>query len=78
MDALRALTIWPAWQHFDEASRGSITVGKKADLVVLEADPLSTDPAKIKDIAVITTIKDGKPIYEAGKTVVARKAFAQP
>lgn len=78
MDALRALTIWPAWQHFDEASRGSITVGKIADLVVLDADPLKVDPAKIKDIAVITTIKDGQPIYEAGKTAVARKAFAQP
>lgn len=78
IDALRAVTIWPAWQHFDEASRGSITVGKKADLVVLSANPLSVDPATIKDIAVITTIKDGQPIYEAGKTVVARKAFAQP
>ncbi|MBT9470406.1 MAG: amidohydrolase family protein [Pseudomonadota bacterium] len=78
MDALRAVTIWPAWQHFDEASRGSITVGKKADLVVLGANPLSIDPAKIKDIAVITTIKDGQAIYEAGKTVVARTAFAQP
>lgn len=78
MDALRAVTIWPAWQHFDEESRGSITVGKKADLVVLNANPLSVDPATIKDIAVITTIKDGQPIYEAGKTVVAREAFAQP
>ena len=78
MDALRALTIWPAWQHFDEASRGSITVGKKADLVVLGADPLSVDPATIKDIPVLATIKDGQPVYEAGKTVVARKAFAQP
>ena len=78
MDALRALTIWPAWQHFDEASRGSITVGKKADLVVLGADPLSVDPATIKDIPVLATIKDGQLVYEAGKTVVARKAFAQP
>ena len=78
MDALRALTIWPAWQHFDEASRGSITVGKKADLVVLGADPLSVDPATIKDIPILATIKDGQLVYEAGKTVVARKAFAQP
>ena len=45
---------------------------------MLEADPLSVDPATIKDIPVLATIKDGQPVYEAGKTVVARKAFAQP
>lgn len=76
MDALRALTIWPAWQHFDETTRGSITVGKLADLVVLDADPLTIDPMKIRDIAVLMTIKEGKPIYTRGVTPVARTPFA--
>lgn len=76
MDALRALTIWPAWQHFDETTRGSISVGKLADLVVLDADPLTIDPMKIRDIAVLMTIKEGKPIYTRGVTLVARAPFA--
>jgi len=78
MDALRALTIWPAWQHFDENIKGSIAVGKLADLVILGADPLSVDPMTLKDVPVLTTIKAGKVIYERGVTPVARKAFAAP
>jgi len=76
MDALRALTIWPAWQHSDETTRGSIAVGKLADLVVLDGDPLAVDPMKIRDIRVLTTIKEGRTIFERGVTPVAREPFA--
>lgn len=76
MDALRAVTIWPAWQHFDEASRGSITPGKLADLVVLDADPLTVEPMAIRDIKVLATIKEGREIYRRGETPVARVPFA--
>ena len=78
MDALRALTIWPAWQHFDEATRGSITVGKLADLVVLDANPLTIDPMKIRDVRVVMTIKDGQVIYQKGVTPVTKVPFARP
>lgn len=73
--ALKALTIWPAWQHFDEAIKGSITPGKYADLVILDADPTRIDPRRIKDVHVLMTLKEGKVIYERGKTSVARTPF---
>lgn len=74
--ALKALTIWPAWQHFDEAIKGSITPGKYADLVILDADPTRIDPRRIKDVQVLVTLKEGKVIYERGKTPVVRRPFA--
>ncbi|WP_309604704.1 amidohydrolase [Phenylobacterium sp.] len=74
--ALEALTLWPAWQQFDETIKGSITPGKYADLVILDADPTRIDPMKIKDVKVLTTIKDGVVIYQRGETPVARQPFA--
>jgi predicted amidohydrolase YtcJ len=47
----------------EEANKGSITVGKFADLVVLDRNPLKVDPMDIKDIQVIETIKGGKQLY---------------
>ena len=38
-------------------------MGKLADLVILERNPLMVDPATIKDIAVVETIKEGRSIY---------------
>ncbi len=73
--ALLALTAWPAWQHFDEATKGSITPGKLADLVILDADPTRIDPMKIKDVKVLTTIKEGVVIYQRGETRVAHQPF---
>jgi len=61
--ALNAMTIWPAWQHFEEASKGSIEVGKLADLVILSDDPTTVDPDTLDQIRVTETIKDGETIY---------------
>jgi len=65
MQALKAITINAAYQYREEASKGSIEVGKRADLVVLSANPLTTKPMAIRDIKVLETIKDGKTIYPA-------------
>lgn len=78
MDALRAVTLWPAWQHHDEATRGSITVGKQADLVVLDANPLTAEPMSIRNIKVLLTVKEGREIFRRGETQVAREPFAAP
>lgn len=64
-EALQMITIDAAHQYFEEDSKGSIKPGKRADLVILSADPLKVDPMTIKDIKVVETIKDGKTIWPA-------------
>ena len=61
--AMQATTINSAYQSFEEDKKGSLKVGKIADLVVLTENPLKVDSAKIKYIEVLETIKDGKTIY---------------
>ena len=63
--ALRSITDWAAYQCFEEDRKGTLTVGKLADLVILSEDPLLVEPAAIKDIQVLETIKDGKTVYKA-------------
>ncbi|RLQ21712.1 amidohydrolase [Seongchinamella sediminis] len=64
MTALKAMTLWPAWQHFEEDRKGSIEVGKLADFVILSDDPTAIDPDAIADIDVLVTIKEGSVIFE--------------
>ncbi|MDH4019840.1 MAG: amidohydrolase family protein, partial [Xanthomonadales bacterium] len=64
MTAIKAMTIWPAWQHLEEDKKGSIEVGKLADFVILSGDPTSIDPELIDTLKVTTTIKEDKPIYQ--------------
>jgi predicted amidohydrolase YtcJ len=59
--ALKAMTIWPAWQHFEEKTKGSIEVGKFADLVVLSADPTTVDPETLDQLKVVEPSKRVKP-----------------
>lgn len=63
--ALKSITDWAAYQYFEESTKGTLETGKRADLVILSANPLKVDPLTIKDIDVIETIKDGKAIYRA-------------
>ncbi len=65
MTALKAMTIWPAWQHFEEATKGSIETGKLADFVILSEDPTVIDPERLDTIQVLVTIKDNIVVYEA-------------
>ena len=64
--ALKAMTIWPAYQHFEEKMKGSLEVGKLADLVILDKNPLQTPHDGILDIRVMKTIKAGVTIFELG------------
>lgn len=63
--ALKAMTLWAAYQHFEEKTKGSIEPGKLADLAVLSENPLTIERAKLADIKVLETIKGGKSIYRA-------------
>jgi predicted amidohydrolase YtcJ len=63
LDGLKALTIDGAHQYFEENRKGSIEVGKLADLVILTANPTKVDPAAIKAIKVAETIKGGKSVF---------------
>lgn len=62
--ALKAMTLWPAWQHFEEDSKGSIEVGKLADFVVLSNSPLTVPEEQLADLTVLETIKEGVSIYK--------------
>ena len=63
MTGIRAMTIWPAWQHFEEDRKGSIEAGKLADFVILSGDPTTIDPEAIDTLKVTATIKEGEIIY---------------
>jgi predicted amidohydrolase YtcJ len=65
MTALKAMTIWPAWQHFEENDKGSIERGKRADLVILSDNPMTVEPDELATLKVRVTIKDGEVIYDA-------------
>ena len=63
--ALKAMTIWAAHQHFEEATKGSIEVGKLADFVMLSDNPMTTDPERLAELKVVETIKEGVSVYRA-------------
>ena len=64
-DALKAITIYGAYQYGEEKEKGTITRGKKADFVVLDRNPLTCDPKELAEVQVKMTIKDNHVIYQA-------------
>ncbi|MFT6827220.1 MAG: putative amidohydrolase YtcJ [Roseivirga sp.] len=63
-EALKCITEWSAYQHFEEDKKGTLEVGKLADLVILNENPLKVDLDDIKNISVYETIKDGSTVYK--------------
>lgn len=61
--ALQQVTINAAWQIGEDKEKGSIEPGKRADLVLLDGNPLSVDPADLYKLRVVATIKDGKAVF---------------
>jgi predicted amidohydrolase YtcJ len=67
-EAIKAWTLDGAYATFEEKIKGSITPGKLADFVVLQADPRKIVPDKIKDIVVDATYVGGQMVYSAPTT----------
>ncbi len=63
IEALRMYTTDAARVAFEEHRKGKISIGMQGDLVVLDQDPLTIDPTKIKDIKVLHTIHKGEIIF---------------
>jgi predicted amidohydrolase YtcJ len=63
-EALKAITDWSAYQHFEENEKGTLEKGKLADLVILDKNPLKVAPDTIKDIQVVETIKEGQTVFK--------------
>jgi predicted amidohydrolase YtcJ len=66
LDALRMLTTWPAFASFQDAQRGSIEVGKQADLSIFDTDFMTADPSDILAAKTVMTVVDGRVVYQAG------------
>ncbi len=63
-DALRAITLGAAWTLKLDDEIGSIETGKRADFAVLDDDPLTVDPTRLKDVGVWGTVLGGR-VFEA-------------
>jgi len=63
LQALRAITADAAYQYREEKERGTLEAGKVADLVLLSANPLKVDPARLRDVKVVETVKGGRTVY---------------
>ena len=64
-EAIKVATINGAYASYEENIKGSIEIGKLADLTILGQDPRETDPMRIIDIPVERTMVGGKWVYES-------------
>ncbi len=76
MTALKEMTIWPAWQHFEQETKGSIEVGKVANFTVVDENPLDAAPMRLDQIEVIGTVFRGEwfPVPEGVRERAAAAA----
>lgn len=64
-EILAAYTIHGARASFVEDELGSITAGKRADLIVIDRDPFAIDPHELSEVRVLRTLLDGYEVYRA-------------
>ena len=65
MEAMRICTVHGAYASFEENIKGSLEVGKLADIAILEKDPNDVDSDSIMDIRIVRTILGGRTVHEA-------------
>jgi len=71
--ALKMLTIWPAYAAFEENLRGTIEVGKLADLTVLSADIMKIPEMDILKTHCVMTVIGGEIVYQTAPGTAARE-----
>ena len=64
-EAVRAFTWGSAYAEFQDDVKGTLEVGKLADVIIVSDDIFSINPVKIRDARVLTTIVDGRVVYQA-------------
>ncbi len=64
-EAVRAYTFGSSYAEFQENDKGTIAMGKLADLVILSQNIFKIDPKEIEKVKVVMTIMDGRVVYEA-------------
>ncbi len=64
-EAIRAYTVNPAVLSGDEKRRGTLSVGKLADFVVLSEDPFKIAPEKLSSLEALATVVGGEVVYSA-------------
>ncbi|HEV8599138.1 MAG TPA: amidohydrolase [Gemmatimonadales bacterium] len=65
--ALKMFTLWPAFAAFEEATRGTIAVGKLADLTILDQDIMEVPAADILKTKTLYTVIAGEIVYGGGR-----------
>ena len=66
-EALKSMTIWPAYAAFQEDLMGSLTPGKYADFVILDRDIMTVGDGDILGASVLATYIGGRAVYERGR-----------
>jgi len=69
--ALKAYTSANAYAGFEEEIAGTLSVGKRADFVILAEDPRAIDPVKIRDIQVVETVIGGEQVYHMSQEEIS-------
>jgi len=64
-EALKSFSIWGAWLAFRDRDLGSLEIGKRADFIVVDHDPILGAPADLPQTRVLRTVVAGETVYEA-------------
>jgi predicted amidohydrolase YtcJ len=62
--SLRSYTVNNAWAEGEEGSKGTLSVGKLADLVVIDRDLFAIPPQQLKEAKVVLTVVGGRVVFD--------------
>ncbi|HMD31190.1 MAG TPA: amidohydrolase, partial [Candidatus Acidoferrales bacterium] len=68
-EAIEAYTLGSAYAEFTDTQKGSLTPGKLADVVILDADLFAIPAEKIREAKVVATIVGGRVVYDAHRLI---------